>query len=120
MLIKKVLLLFSSSFLAVLAIGGFLEYWPTMLSSVYLFMSSITILVYKWDKRLAMDPVNQTVRVPERSLHILAVLCGWPGALLAQQWFRHKSKKRPFIAVLWITIIINSSALAYFYYWQYH
>ncbi|MGO2075002.1 MAG: DUF1294 domain-containing protein, partial [Pseudoalteromonas sp.] len=33
--------------------------------------------------------------------------CGWPGALLAQQWFRHKSKKRRFIVILWFIIVLN-------------
>lgn len=108
------------SFLSVLVIGGLLQYWPQLIANAYLFMSTITVLVYKWDKRLAINVTNQTTRVPERSLHILALLCGWPGALIAQQWFRHKSKKRPFIALLWLMVIINCSALAYLYYWQYN
>ncbi|WP_353805552.1 DUF1294 domain-containing protein [Pseudoalteromonas sp.] len=41
---------------------------------------------------------------------------GWPGSLIAQQWLRHKSKKRSFIAVLWLTIIANCSALSSLYY----
>lgn len=119
MLIKKVLLLFAGSFLAILALGSWLNYWPVFIASVYAFMSTITILVYKWDKRLAIDTANQTLRVPERSLHILALVCGWPGALIAQQWFRHKSQKRSFIVVLWLTIFLNMSVLGAAYYWQF-
>ena len=118
-LIKKTLLLFSSSFLAVLLIGGLLGYWPYFVASIYGTMSSITFLVYKWDKRLAIEPTDPSIRVPERSLHILALLCGWPGALIAQQWLRHKSQKRTFIAGLWLTIFINCSALAGIYYWHF-
>tara|TARA_R110001606_G_scaffold42610_5_gene113616 strand:- start:6172 stop:6579 length:408 start_codon:yes stop_codon:yes gene_type:complete len=117
-LIKKTLLLFSVSFLVVLVIGGLLDYWPYLVASVYCTMSSITFLVYKWDKRLAIESTDQPIRVPERSLHILALICGWPGALIAQQWLRHKSQKRAFIAVLWLTIIINTSLLGAAYYWQ--
>lgn len=110
---------FSVSFLIVLVTGAIQGYWPQSIAMVYVIMSAITVLVYKWDKRLAIKTTNQIVRVPERSLHILAILGGWPGALFAQQWFRHKSKKRAFIAVLWLTIIANSSVIAYLYYWQY-
>lgn len=118
-LIKKTLLLFSGSFLAVLLIGGLLGYWPYFVASIYGTMSCITFLVYKWDKRLAIESTDQPIRVPQRSLHILALLCGWPGALIAQQWLRHKSQKRTFIAVLWLTVLINCSALACIYYWQF-
>lgn len=118
-MIKKTLLLFSVSFLAVLVIGGLLGYWPYFVASIYGTMSSITFLVYKWDKRLAIESTEQPIRVPERSLHILALLCGWPGALIAQQWLRHKSQKRAFIAGLWLTILINCSVLAGVYYWQF-
>ena len=38
---------------------------------------------------------------------------GWPGALIAQQTLRHKSKKTSFIIVLWATVIINGVALAW-------
>lgn len=118
-LIKKTLLLFSGSFFAVLLSGGLLGYWPYFVASIYGIMSSITFLVHKWDKRLAIESTEQPIRVPERSLHILALLCGWPGALIAQQWLRHKSQKRTFIAVLWLTILINCSVLAGVYYWQF-
>ncbi len=117
-LIKKTLLLFSVSFLLVLVVGGLLGYWAHFVASVYCTLSSITFVVYKWDKRLAKASTDQPIRVPERSLHILALMCGWPGALIAQQWLRHKSQKRAFIAVLWLTIIINTSVLGAAYYWQ--
>jgi hypothetical protein len=40
-------------------------------------------------------------------LHLLSLCCGWPGALVAQQAFRHKSKKESFRFVFWITVILN-------------
>lgn len=113
-------MLFACCFLIVLVIGAELGYWPVLVACVYILMSTITILVYKWDKRLAIHAATEdSTRVSERSLHILALLCGWPGALLGQQWFRHKSKKNSFIAMLWLTIIINTSVLACYYYWLY-
>ncbi|MEM5549394.1 DUF1294 domain-containing protein [Pseudoalteromonas neustonica] len=118
-MIKKILVIFSSSFLCVLVLGGLLGYWAAIISCAYVLMTVITICVYKWDKHLAMAKPKQSTRVPERSLHILALVCGWPGALIAQQWFRHKSQKRSFIVVLWLTIFINISVLGAAYYWQF-
>lgn len=107
LLIKKILILFAGCFLAGLFIGGKFGYWPTFVAGMYALMSTVTLLVYKWDKHLAMHITQASTRVPERSLHILALCCGWPGALLAQQWFRHKSKKRRFIVILWFIIVLN-------------
>jgi uncharacterized membrane protein YsdA (DUF1294 family) len=41
----------------------------------------------------------------------MALLCGWPGALLAQQVLRHKSAKGEFRAVFWVTVVLNTGAL---------
>ncbi|EGQ7696847.1 DUF1294 domain-containing protein [Vibrio vulnificus] len=46
-------------------------------------------------------------RTPESTLHLLSLLGGWPGALLAQFLLRHKSKKQPFKFILWLTITLN-------------
>jgi uncharacterized membrane protein YsdA (DUF1294 family) len=41
------------------------------------------------------------------ALQLCALLGGWPGALLAQQVFRHKSSKRSFQIKFWFMVIIN-------------
>ena len=40
-------------------------------------------------------------RIPERILHSAELLGGWPGALLAQQMFRHKTRKVSYQLVFW-------------------
>jgi len=42
----------------------------------------------------------------------LVVLGGWPGALLAQQTLRHKSKKGSFRVTLWFTALQNNAPTA--------
>ena len=63
-----------------------------------LVMSGICFAAYGWDKRQAVVGGR---RVPERTLHILAFLGGWPGAWMGQQRFRHKTKKLSFLIVFW-------------------
>lgn len=40
-------------------------------------------------------------------LHALELLGGWPGALLAQQLLRHKTKKTSYQVVFWLTILMH-------------
>jgi len=46
---------------------------------------------------------------------MLALLGGWPGAWFAQRRLRHKSRKQPFRAVFWITVLLNLAALSYLF-----
>ena len=79
-------------------------YVPSYISAI----SLITFIMYARDKRKAKQSTLKKVsRTSERILQLLSLLGGWPGALIAQQWLRHKSQKRPFIVVLWLCIILN-------------
>jgi len=82
--------------------------WLVILAA-YGLLSIVTFAVYGADKRAA---VRGAWRTPEATLHTLALLGGWPGALVAQRVFRHKSRKRSFLAVFWVTVAVNSAALA--------
>ncbi|MEZ5545489.1 MAG: DUF1294 domain-containing protein [Lysobacteraceae bacterium] len=60
--------------------------------------------MYALDKAAAGRDARRT---SENSLHLADLLGGWPGALIAQQKFRHKTIKQPFQVVFWITVILN-------------
>lgn len=72
------------------------------LLAVYLILTAIVSLVafavYGWDKRQAR---HSGVRIPESRLHQLAACGGWPGALLGQHYFRHKTSKPGFRTKTW-------------------
>jgi uncharacterized membrane protein YsdA (DUF1294 family) len=70
----------------------------------YLALSLLSLLIYAIDKSAARAGRQ---RIPENSLHVVALLGGWPGALLAQQWLRHKSSKLSFRIVCWCTVVLN-------------
>ena len=71
-------------------------------------VSLFTFGVYGWDKRQA---VKQGQRVPETRLHLLSLLGGWPGALLAQHYFRHKNRKASFQIVFWLIGSVQAALL---------
>jgi uncharacterized membrane protein YsdA (DUF1294 family)/cold shock CspA family protein len=73
----------------------------------YAGLSSIAFLAYALDKSAA---VAGRWRIAEQTLHILSICGGWPGALLSQQLLRHKTSKQSFIAVFWLTVVVNISA----------
>ncbi len=81
---------------------------PVVLA-VYLGASVVAFFAYGIDKSAAQ---KEQWRIPERTLHLFGVAGGWPGALLAQKVFRHKSRKQEFQAIFWVTVILNCIALA--------
>jgi len=48
-------------------------------------------------------------------LHIFALAGGWPGALVAQKLFHHKTKKLSFRIVFWITVALNCGFLGWLF-----
>ena len=71
---------------------------------IVLVLSLACYVAYGWDKRSA---ANGSRRLPEHTLHILALLGGWPGALLGQRHFRHKTKKLSFLIVFWCVVVLH-------------
>ena len=89
----------------------------TIAAAVYLIvvfvMSVVCFVAYGWDKR---QSTNGGRRVSERTLHLMAFVGGWPGALVAQQQFRHKTQKVAFRIVFWMVVAFHVaivSAVAY-------
>ena len=83
------------------------------LAALYLIASLVSFAQYAYDKFAAKRPPHrQARRIPEKQLLLIDALGGWPGALLAQRTFRHKTRK-PSYRIKFITAIItNIAALA--------
>ena len=77
---------------------------PIQILYLYLAASGFTFLVYAKDKWAAR---KGHWRTKESTLYMLALLGGWPGALIAQQTLRHKSQKTEFRLVFWVTVVLN-------------
>ena len=87
---------------------------PIVLLVLYFIMSILALVWYGLDKRAARRHAN---RVPERTLLLLGLCGGWPGALLAQQLFRHKTKKPAFRWQFFFSVFLNLLLLALLLYW---
>lgn len=80
---------------------------PHFLAWLYLGCSCLSYLLYGFDKRAARRDGQRT---PENTLHLMDLLGGWPGALVAQQQFHHKTIKRSYQWVFWLTVAVNLAA----------
>lgn len=83
---------------------------PAIVPLAYGALSLLAILAYGGDKSAAR---KGHWRTPESTLHLIGLLGGWPGAMLAQQMFRHKSSKAEFQFMFWLTVFANCGALAW-------
>ncbi len=100
-------LIFVAVFLAFVAGTAKAGKLPYLVLFVYLGASCLAFLAYAFDKLAA---VQRKRRTPESTLHFISLLGGWPGAILAQVAFRHKSRKSSFQVMFWGTVAVNCIA----------
>src|SRR5688500_6252454 len=81
---------------------------PTLLAvlAIYAVMSAATFVAYAIDKSSARRGKR---RINETTLHLLALLGGWPGALLAMPLFRHKRRKTSFVLIVWLVAFAHAA-----------
>jgi len=90
-----------------------LDQAPVLLLAPYGLFSVVGFAMYRADKSAA---TQGAWRIPEANLHAVALLGGWPGAMVARRVFRHKTTKQPFRTIFWATVIANCVALAWLVY----
>jgi uncharacterized membrane protein YsdA (DUF1294 family) len=95
-------------FAAALAVAYFVVPVPLWIVGLYAVLSLIAFAAYGIDKSAARKNAQ---RVSEDTLLTLGLIGGWPGALVAQQVFRHKTRKRSFRRMFWVTVVVNVLAL---------
>ena len=93
------------AFAALLVWRASIREFPPGTPWIYLALSVLAFVVYGVDKRAAR---RGEWRVSERNLWLVGLLGGWPGALIGQRVFRHKTRKASFQAWFWVTVVANS------------
>jgi uncharacterized membrane protein YsdA (DUF1294 family)/cold shock CspA family protein len=84
-----------------LALLGQGVFWVAL---AYPLVSLLSFCQYWLDKQHAQ---KGRWRTPENSLHIAELAGGWPGALVAQQVFRHKTRKLSFQLMFWAIVVLH-------------
>ncbi|MBD9461305.1 DUF1294 domain-containing protein [Pseudomonas sp. PDM05] len=88
-------------------LGSVLLWWrgETVLPLVaYAVVSVLAFLLYWRDKRQAQ---TNGWRTPENILHAVELAGGWPGALIAQQVLRHKTRKVSYQVLFWAIVLLH-------------
>ncbi len=67
-------------------------------------VSIYTFLAYRSDKRRSEAGIW---RIPEATLHLAELMGGWPGGLIAQRVFRHKTAKGAYQVTFWVIILLH-------------
>ena len=99
-------------FLVFIAFSGLTASVPLSLLGLYVGASLITFIAYAIDKSAAQ---SGRWRTRESTLHLLALLGGWPGALIAQNQLRHKSRKTSFQVIFSMTVLLNCGGLGWLF-----
>lgn len=103
-------LLAAALFFAFLGVSTAAGRLPLILLGFYAFVSLIAFAAYALDKSAAR---SGTWRTAESTLHLLSLVGGWPGALVAQNRLRHKSRKASFLVAFWATVMLNCGFLGW-------
>ncbi len=98
------------AFLAALALAAWLGRITPIFPVIYGMMSAVAFAAYWHDKNSAK---HGAWRLPESSLHALELFGGWPGALVAQQWLRHKNRKLSYQIIFWLIVAAHTGAWVY-------
>jgi uncharacterized membrane protein YsdA (DUF1294 family) len=77
----------------------------TIFFSYLVIINLITFFYFGWDKMRSEIP--EARRIPEKILWLLSLLGGSVGALLGMNFFRHKTKKLSFQAIIAIIICLQ-------------
>ena len=99
--LSSVFTFFFCSFLVLSVLFGKLHF---VVLGFYIVASIVTYFIYSADKSAAKNGARRT---PEKKLHLLGMMGGWPGAVLAQKILRHKSVKQSFQHGFWVRVAIN-------------
>ena len=99
--------------LLVAAIGSFFS--SSSFAVWFLLINVLTMAIYGADKTAARKGMR---RVPEATLLVFGVTGGWPGAIVGQQLFRHKTQKQPFKKYFFISVVVSIAMMAAVYHFS--
>ena len=70
----------------------------------YALLSIVSACMHAVDKRRA---IKDRRRIPEKSLHSMELIGGWPGALMMTRMINHKVSKRSYMWTLYAIVALH-------------
>ena len=101
----------AAGWLVGLGVLAVMKLLPMMVPLWYALLSLVAFAAYAADKAQA---ATRRQRVSEQALHLVSLLGGWPGALVAQRHFRHKTRKARFQVLFLGTILLLVVVLSWY------
>lgn len=100
--------IFTLLFCIALGVATWFDRVPQWLTFSFLLLSVFTFGLYALDKSAARAG---NWRTSEATLLFAGLLGGWPGAVMAQHWLRHKTVKTSFRVQFWATVALHCCLL---------
>jgi uncharacterized membrane protein YsdA (DUF1294 family) len=100
-------------FLGLLGAAAAFGLAPAAVPVLYAAASGLSLTLYGLDKRAARLGRSRTSKA---TLHLVDLAGGWPGELVAGHVFRHKTSKRSFRIVFWLSVVANCAALGWLFF----
>jgi len=91
------------------------EGFPATLAVCLFLPSLLTFILFALDK--SRSTRCGAARIPERTLLLLALIGGTPGAYAGRWLFRHKTRKQPFVARLHAIAGLQAALLGVWLVW---
>jgi uncharacterized membrane protein YsdA (DUF1294 family) len=82
---------------------------PAWVHVLYAATGLASVALYGADKAAAVAGRD---RIPESTLLAMGLAGGWPGAIVAQRLFRHKTSKRSFRVKFWLSVAAHVALVA--------
>ena len=92
------------------AVAALVRGVPVWADRLYAGASALCFALYGIDKQRRAAGRD---RISESMLLSLGVVGGWPGAIVAQQLWRHKTAKRTFRIRFWLSVAANAAIFAW-------
>ena len=99
-----------AAFVLAYALVALIRGLPSWTHLLYASASALCLVLYAVDKLAARAGRE---RIPESMLLSLGTIGGWPGAIVAQQAWRHKTVKRSFRVRFWLSVAVNVAVFAW-------
>ena len=101
---KSLLIFFAILYVTAMFYFQSIQWLPSWSLIFLTSVNLLSVIFYGMDKLAA---IKRWQRTPEKHFYCLALLSGWPGSLVGQRLFNHKTTKPAFRRLFYLMVFIN-------------